>query len=990
MTDRVVSLDRRTRFALWIRRPGSWVEIVAWAGLVAFVVLTIGPALVGHGTFLNTGLLSRNTPWNEALRTTANSTNILNSDTIDTVAPQTSLLVRLAHEGVFGAWNPYVAGGAELGGIPDSGAWSPLSLPWWILPLSYAPGAVKLLEIVAVTVGMSLLLRRWGVPRAGWPIASLVYASCGFMVAWSNWPQTRVAAFIPLLLWAVDRAAVELRARDVITVALPLAAMLLGGFPAIVGYGLFIGGLFFVARTIVAHRRVVPVLVSAGIAVGGIVLGIVLSAWQLVPFAVNAANLVDFSGRGQSGPNGLGTPPLVSAWVPDISFIQSTGAAWGIRNPVEEYSYVGIAAVVLVAAAVLIRPAVAARLPLAAHRDRPGAEPVAVVPGGVDPVEAGRAALVRRRQHGVVPIVAAILALCVVIVYIGGPVLSATRELPVFDTNPIGRARIMVLVLAAVLAGVGFGRLVEPEHLRDELVRFRAATPLRRTGRVLAVAVVLLLAVGVGLQTSSAITKVTEQYVHRTKLEVLLVGVIGLATVVLVVAVWLLRSRIVAVVGGVGVAVLVAVPAVVVTQPWWPIAPTSTFYPTTPAIDYLREHVSDQDRYATTGSAMLPGTSSYYEIRETTGHAFQTSQWKTLMRAVDPDTYPTATYLTFDPNRMPELGRSGILDRLSTKYLVADPSAPLVGTAEPGASRTTWTDLTAKRSSVDSASHTGPVTGITFTGPPAVTTAPDGMTMTVAVVEDGTGRTLASTRSWVPALGGPRNVALRGADIPDGTSWHVRLTITGQESVVPIGTDDDGRAVMSVVRPDAADDVTIVHTGDATIYERSGALPRVRWASGQVVERTTTERVRTLADQSLPDTTVVLSRPTTHTPDAGSTATIRLLSGDVDETRASVDATGGGWVVVADSLQRPGWTATVDGRATDLVAADSAGAAVWVPAGEHTVVLRYHVPGATTGSLLTGAGIVLAALTCVVVTVLGRRRRSTGRRPRDRPGATAP
>ncbi|MGL3200625.1 MULTISPECIES: hypothetical protein [Curtobacterium] len=969
------ALDRRSRFALWIRRPGSWVEIVAWGGLVAFVVLTIGPALVGHGTFLNTALLARNTPWNEALRTTANSTNILNSDTIDTVAPQTALLVRLAHEGVFGAWNPYVAGGAELGGVPDSGAWSPLSLPWWILPLSYAPGAVKLLEIVAVTVGMSLLLRRWGVPRAGWPIASLVYASCGFMVAWSNWPQTRVAAFIPLLLWAVDRAAVELRARDVITVALPLAAMLLGGFPAIVGYGLFIGGLFFVARTIVAHRRLVPVLVSAAIAVGGIVLGLVLSAWQVVPFAVNAANLVDFSGRGQSGPNGLGTPPLVSAWVPDISFIQSTGAAWGIRNPVEEYSYIGIAAVVLVAAAVLIRPAVRSRLPL---------------PADADPSERSHAALVRRRQHGVVPIVAAILALCIVIVYLGGPVLSATRELPVFDTNPIGRARIMVLVLAAVLAGVGFGRLVEPEHLRDELVRFRAATPLRRTGRLLAVVVVLFLAVGVGLQTSSAITKITEQYVHRTKLEILLVGVLGLVTVVLVLAVWSLRSRVVAVVGGIGVVLLVAAPAVVVTQPWWPIASTSTFYPTTPAIDYLEQHVSDQDRYATTGSAMLPGSSSYYEIRETTGHAFQTSEWKTLMRAVDPGTYPTATYLTFDPNLMPKLGRSGILDRLSTKYLVADPSAPLVGTAEPGASRTTWTDLTAERSSVESASHTGPVTGVTFTGPPAVTTAPDGMTMTVAVVADGSGKTLTSTTSWVPALGGPRNVALAGADIPGGTSWHVRITVTGQESVVPIGTDDEHRAVMSIVRPDASDDVTIVHTGDATIYERSGALPRVRWASGQVVERTGTERVRTLADQSLPDSTVVLSRPTDHTPDAGSTAKIELLPSDVDETRASVDATGAGWVVVADSLQRPGWTATVDGRPTDLVAADSAGGAVWVPAGEHTVELRYHVPGATTGYLLTGAGVVLAVLTCVVVTVLGRRRRTRGERPRGRAAATAP
>ncbi|WNY34742.1 hypothetical protein Q9Q99_05955 [Curtobacterium flaccumfaciens] len=99
-------LNGRTRFALWLRRPSSWVEIVAWAALVAFVACTIGPALIGQGTFLNTGMLSRYTPWGESLETLRNSTNILSSDTLDSVTPQTTLLVKLAHEGVFGSWNP--------------------------------------------------------------------------------------------------------------------------------------------------------------------------------------------------------------------------------------------------------------------------------------------------------------------------------------------------------------------------------------------------------------------------------------------------------------------------------------------------------------------------------------------------------------------------------------------------------------------------------------------------------------------------------------------------------------------------------------------------------------------------------------------------------------------------------------------------------------------------------------------------------------------
>ncbi|MBT2503079.1 YfhO family protein [Curtobacterium sp. ISL-83] len=939
------------RFSTWIRRPGAWIEILAWAGLVAFVVWTLGPALIGHATFLNTGLLSRYTPWAETFGGSVDSTNLYTSDPIDSNAPQTSLLVRLAHAGVFGAWDPYVAGGTALGGVPDSGQWSPLSLPWWILPLSYAPGAVKFLEIVAITVGMSLLLRRWGVPRAGWAIASLVYASSGFMVAWSNWPQTRVAAIIPLLFWSIDRAAVELRKRDLLSVGGTVAAMLLGGFPAVVGYALFFGGVFFLARTIVAHRSWRPVLRSAGIAVGGIVVGVLLAAWQLVPFAINAASVVDFSGRSQHGPNGLGAFPLVTSWVPDISFAQASGASWGTRNPVEEYSYIGVASLVLIAAAVLIRPAFRVGTGDTADRNR------------------------SRRTVGVVAIVAALLAFSVVVVYLGGPVLTVIRELPVFNSNPIGRARSVVLFIAAALAGVGFGRLVEAENLRHEITRFRAASPLRRTGRLAAIAVVLFVAAGAAVFTKNALHVVPKQYVHQTKLELMHVGILGAVTVVAVLVVWLFRSRIVVFVAAGVVAAIVAVPAIVATKPWWPLASTSTFYPDAPAIDYLRDHVSDQDRYTTTGNATLLGAASYFRIRSITGHTFQTAQWKQLMKAVDPDTYPTPTYLTLEPNLMPELAESSILDRLATKYMIADPSAPLAGVATPAPTRTTWTDLTEQRHSVDSASNTGPLNGITFTGPPATTTAPHGMHLTVSVIADGSGKTLASTASWVPGLGGPRNVALQGSHIPESTSWHLRIRVTGQVSVVPIGTDAAGKAVVGITRPVSRDGVSVVHTGDATIYERSAALPRVRWASKDVVETTTDGTIERLEDRSLPDDTVVMDKTPSHRADPASTATIALQPSDVDSTVAHVDATGGGWVVVADSLQRKGWTATVDGRTTDMVRADSVGAAVWVPAGTHTVRLQYRTPGLGTGIALTAATVLVSAAVCTGVLLVRRRRR---------------
>ena len=74
-----------------------------------------------------------------------------------------------------------------------------------------------------------------------------------------------------------------------------------------------------------------------------------------------------------------------------------------------------------------------------------------------------------------------------------------------------------------------------------------------------------------------------------------------------------------------------------------------------------------------------------------------------------------------------------------------------------------------------------------------------------------------------------------------------------------------------------------------------------------------------------------------------------------------VDAQGSGYLVVADAL-RSGWQATVDGRPTDLVAADGALAAVAVPAGAHEVALRYVAPGLRTGIALTLGAAGLAVV----------------------------
>ena len=128
-------------------------------------------------------------------------------------------------------WNPYGAAGSALGAMPDYALYSPLTVPFYVLPSWLAPAYERLLEIVCSVGGAFLFLRRLSLSRPAALLGGITFAGSGFMVAWLGFPQTRVAAFIPALFWAVERFVQERRARDAALVALPVAALLLGGFP---------------------------------------------------------------------------------------------------------------------------------------------------------------------------------------------------------------------------------------------------------------------------------------------------------------------------------------------------------------------------------------------------------------------------------------------------------------------------------------------------------------------------------------------------------------------------------------------------------------------------------------------------------------------------------------------------------------------------------------------------------------------------------------
>lgn len=97
-------------------------------------------------------------------------------------------------------------------------------------------------------------------------------------------------------------------------------------------------------------------------------------------------------------------------------------------------------------------------------------------------------------------------------------------------------------------------------------------------------------------------------------------------------------------------------------------------------------------------------------------------------------------------------------------------------------------------------------------------------------------------------------------------------------------------------------------------------------------------------------------------------ATVAYRRPHPDRIELTVRAPGPGYVRILESFD-PGWSATVDGREAEILAADSFVQAVRVDTGAHEIQLTYRTPGVAEGAALSAAG----ALFLVVIVGLAPR-----------------
>lgn len=911
------------------RRVGRWYDAVSWLALVGFVVAVLGTSLLGRTTFFATDLIEIFDPWRSVDPAPSEALNGWVGDTVDTVGPSNHLAAESVRDGEFLQWNPYVVGGVPLLPVPDNGSLSPLTLPWYLVPAFYAPGLVKLLEIATVTVGMSLLGRRWGLRSGSWALGALAFASCGFMIAWTNWSQTRVAAFIPLLFWAVDRIADRSRVRDLVPVALVTGAMITGGFPAITGWALYFAAAHLVVRLLAIAPGWREAVGRLAIALAGVVAGLTLLAWQLVPFVNTTLSVVDFDAREQNG-NELDWWAFAASVVPSVFGGPAKPDFPLNRNPIEAFSYIGAAALVVAVVGGLLR---------------------------------ARSA----RTQGVAVAVYGGLGLSIVLTYLGGPLLAVAQMLPVFSNNPIGRLRVIVGFLAAVAVMWGFDAVmaravgVPPGDPAVPPRSPRTALAWRWAGITAALALAALVLTGIFMVLDMIAPDLRAWAEAETWLAL---GIIGATILVVLLGVRPRRSG--AVLVAVVVPVLIAVPASATARAWWPQASPEFFYAETPTHEFLRENLG-HDRYATAGTTTLPGSSSAFRLRAATGHSFHSPAWKEALLHVDEDVMLSRTFSTLSAPALERSLTSPILDRMAVRYVVAG-SLWL----PPGE----WHSLGSGSGVVEVAegepfvgSIAGPFRSIAFNLAEGMDVGDDGGEVLVTVTAGD--EVVAEVRQVVERSFTAAGLAVRvPADtLRPGERVDVAVTFSGVETPVKAMTYGRTGLLGAVLRP-VDDDFTLVAAGEAQIIERTGALPRIRWASDSVTEPDGAARLAALASETLPDDTVVLSERTTWSG-SGLPAGVDILEDEGDHIRVRVDAEGAGWLVVADNLLGvDGWEAALDGRPVGIAAADHVGGAVEVPEGVHEVTLRYRSPGLQAGL----GGTALTALVLIGIQVAGRRR----------------
>ena len=232
---------------------------------------------------------------------------------------------------------------------------------------------------------------------------------------------------------------------------------------------------------------------------------------------------------------------------------------------------------------------------------------------------------------------------------------------------------------------------------------------------------------------------------------------------------------------------------------------------------------------------------------------------------------------------------------------------------------------------------------------------------------------------YMAALNG-RSQGYHDADVvPQGLDSPLLDLLNVRYIVVPAVVQPE----QSVLRELKSTNPTVYSDDLVDVLENRDALPRA-WIVHSAKQARRTETLKLLNSGAVdPRRTALLERPPPDLAHPANISADRASLTTYEADRISLrTSTGAPGLLVLSEAYYPAWKAYVDGRSVPLYVADHVLRAVPVPAGEHTVELRYE-----SWSLRVGMAVSLISYLALIALALAgarRRRKSADKIPTSR------
>ncbi len=188
------------------RRPSP--DLVLIVFLLIFPLLMFHQQTLGDRTLLPTENLFQYLPYS-AYREVAQAPPVPHNHLLSDMVLQNyqwkSFIRDQIAQGEIPLWNPHVFSGVPFLAAGQHSALYPLSIVYYLLPLSAAYGWFILLNLWLAGLFMAGYMRALGVNRYGAGLAGLAFQLSGFMIASAVFPMMVAAAvWLPLILWMIE------------------------------------------------------------------------------------------------------------------------------------------------------------------------------------------------------------------------------------------------------------------------------------------------------------------------------------------------------------------------------------------------------------------------------------------------------------------------------------------------------------------------------------------------------------------------------------------------------------------------------------------------------------------------------------------------------------------------------------------------------------------------------------------------------------------